>query len=319
MTLCEIVVKRTVANQGAINKSGMLSICLLIPGKAKATTLTTIKTRSFEYSLLAAPGVYLSHQRMVLWGIPASGHRQIYQAQKSASEDQISDTKRHIRRLRRGRSMSLSDLSQDLLQSSANWRRMSETFRGPGVGEILMRRHIRSSAWSPMPTQQLPLHFGAATGNPGLAGIKNSGLSHLWLTWLKKCKKVAQPGNRRQGCYRMDQRTGSGRVGSPVGKSAGSITERASQSAEKEVISKLYKKRHRQRPRNKISILWWTTLGKRNAVRVAIKQPVQRAVFDVETSDGVPECRSPCVCHNESLAVPKPSADPHESRGLGGD
>ncbi|KAH9436579.1 hypothetical protein MCOR02_000254 [Pyricularia oryzae] len=164
-----------------------------------------------------------------------------------------------------------------------------------------------------------PLHFGAATGDPGLAGIKNSGLSHLWLTWLKKCKKVAQPGNRRQGCYRMDQRTGSGRVGSPVGKSAGSITERASQSAEKEVISKLYKKRPRQRPRNRISILWWTTLGKRNAVRVAIKQPVQRAVFDVETSDGVPECRSPCVCHNESLAVPKPSADPHESRGLGGD
>lgn len=92
MTLCEIVVKRTVANQGAINKSGMLSICLLIPGKAIATTLTTIKTRSFEYSLLAAPGVYLSHQRMVLWGIPASGHRQIYQAQKSASEDQSKQT-----------------------------------------------------------------------------------------------------------------------------------------------------------------------------------------------------------------------------------
>lgn len=114
----------------------------------------------------------------------------------------------------------------------------------------------------------------------------------------------SKPGNRRQGCYRMDQRTGSGRVGSPVGKSAGSITERASQSAEKEVISKLYKKRPRQRPRNRISILWWTTLGKRNAVRVAIKQPVQRAVFDVETSDGVPECRSPCVCHNESLVGP---------------
>lgn len=70
MTLCEIVVKRTVSDQGAINKSGMLSIRLLIPGKVIATTLTTIKTRSFEYSLLAGPSFSLSHQRMVLLGNP---------------------------------------------------------------------------------------------------------------------------------------------------------------------------------------------------------------------------------------------------------
>lgn len=86
------------------------------------------------------------------------------------------------------------------------------------------------------------------------------------------------------------KRRGSGRVGSPVGKSAGSITEGASQNTEKEGSFKgCTGDATASAPRNKVSILWWITVGERNAVRVAIKQPKPHAVFDIETSYGGPD------------------------------
>ncbi|KAI7916766.1 hypothetical protein M0657_005419 [Pyricularia oryzae] len=184
MTLCEIVVKRTVANQGAINKSGMLSICLLIPGKAKATTLTTIKTRSFDEwffgeSLLVAIVKYIRPRRA---------------PRKIKTYSQIAARPVHVfvRFIPRFVTV-LCKLEKDVRDIQGSW-----CWGNPHATTYQIQRLVANANTAAFASELIylgqPLHFGAATGNPGLAGIKNSGLSHLWLTWLKKCKKVAQVG-----------------------------------------------------------------------------------------------------------------------------
>ncbi|QBZ65587.1 hypothetical protein PoMZ_12549 [Pyricularia oryzae] len=200
MTLCEIVVKRTVSDQGAINKSGMLSIRLLIPGKVIATTLTTIKTRSFETKFLLVTPANGSFGESLLVAIvkytrPRRAPREIkYQIRYKETYSQIAARPVHVfvRFIPRFGTV-LCKLEKDVRDIQGSW-----CWGNPHATTYQIQRLVANANTAAFASELIylgqPLHFGAATGDPGLAGIKNSGLSHLWLTWLKKCKKVAQVG-----------------------------------------------------------------------------------------------------------------------------